>query len=96
LALLNRARYRSRLSARRRGKRIGVGGNVSAMGRIGVFRSCSSFVVVVVDSSPTNRTTTATTIPLSQPAFDRQRSTIKIEHDNDNEHEDDWAGGGAS
>jgi hypothetical protein len=38
-------------------------------------------------STRTSRTITTRTIPLSQPAFDRQRSTIKIEHEN--EHDND-------
>jgi hypothetical protein len=71
---------------------FGGGGDVSAWAetcrRVGVLQSCSCSSSSSI-ASPTSRTTTITTtrtIRLSQPTFDRQRSTIKIE----NESEHDW------
>jgi hypothetical protein len=89
-ALLNGSRLavqRSAFSVRRsefggKGEQKCVG--VSAMGVSAFFNRDRPPRLF---STRTSRTITTRTIPLSQPAFDRQRSTIKIEHEN--EHDND-------
>jgi hypothetical protein len=82
---------RSPFRVQRKGRRVSLGRNVLACRRwiASAFSNRARRRLL----TPTSRTTTTTrTIPQSQPAFGRQRSTVKIDNENEHEHDNDWGG----